>query len=423
MLRKITGSLFLGLAAAAAAELTVTADRPNARYKPGERAVFKVVCKSEEPVTLAGIFSQDGGKVIRRFEFDPKQQSEFSETLKEPGFLRLTVTEKGKNLSAGKKRPAVFGVAFDPEQIRPGAPEPADFWDFWQGEIAAAEKIPLDPRIEKLPAYCTEKWNCYSVSFAAPGGRVYGTLTLPKVSHKVPALVIVPGAGPGSAVPVRGLFNNRIAVLNMTVHDFGDEIFAGGNKKIAEYYKKLQAKGVYSKSNAHDRKAYFFHRVILGINRAVDYLAGRPEIDPARIGIQGSSQGGMLALVVGTINPHVSVVAANVPAMCDHHAGRQNRAPGWPRLVSSQVKGSDACAHYYDTVNFCRHLNKPVRVAVGFADGTCSPGTVYAAWNSIPAADKKIADEIGMGHSVGPGFKAAQKWQFEMLSKNDKEKK
>ena len=45
MLREITGSFFFGLAAAVAAELTVTADRPDARYKPGEKAVFKVVCR------------------------------------------------------------------------------------------------------------------------------------------------------------------------------------------------------------------------------------------------------------------------------------------------------------------------------------------------------------------------------------------
>ena len=52
----------------------------------------------------------------------------------------------------------------------------------------------------------------------------------------------------------------------------------------------------------------------------------------------------------------------------------------------------------FDGANFAARIRCPVRVAVGFADTTCAPCAVYAAYNAIPVKDKGIVHGIGMGH-------------------------
>ena len=53
-------------------------------------------------------------------------------------------------------------------------------------------------------------------------------------------------------------------------------------------------------------------------------------------------------------------------------------------------------------------------VAVGFADNTCAPCAVYAAYNAIPVKDKKIVHGIGMTHSCfGKFYNELGNWQKE----------
>jgi dienelactone hydrolase len=48
--------------------------------------------------------------------------------------------------------------------------------------------------------------------------------------------------------------------------------------------------------------------------RALQWMANRPEIGPARIGVVGGSRGGELALQLGSIAPHIAAVVAYVPS-------------------------------------------------------------------------------------------------------------
>jgi poly(3-hydroxybutyrate) depolymerase len=50
------------------------------------------------------------------------------------------------------------------------------------------------------------------------------------------------------------------------------------------------------------------------VTHAVDWLAARPEVDPARIGIEGASKGGELALLAASRDPRIRATAAVVPS-------------------------------------------------------------------------------------------------------------
>ena len=400
---KNSGSKFLAAALAAVSfpalfgwDLVISMDRSDGKYKVGETATFTIKATGDDvpEVQLEATLSVDSGKVLKAEKFAVKDGLTISGTLDKPGFLKVAVD----TYAAKKRIKKLKGAAFEAEKILPGAESPADFKSFWDAEIAAAEKTPLDAQVKELEKSSVPgKYKCYSVSVAAPGGRVYGFLTVPESDKPMPLVVMLPASGGDRVAPVVNQFGNKWAVLymNVTAADPLKADFGVIRRKIAKNYPYL---------NSQDKTKYFFHRVILGFNRVINLVAERKDIDKNKIGVFGTSQGGGLSLMIGAINPHIKGIVADVPAMCDHFAASQGRRAGWPRLVNPRVPGSEITAKYYDVANFAKLITVPTWVIVGFEDDTCPPGSVYAAFNQIPAEKKVMIDEPDKGHSNSSSY-------------------
>src|ERR1019366_5037792 len=48
--------------------------------------------------------------------------------------------------------------------------------------------------------------------------------------------------------------------------------------------------------------------------KALDWLAAQPAVDPSRIGLLGTSRGGELSLLLGSVFPQIKIVVAYVPS-------------------------------------------------------------------------------------------------------------
>ena len=59
-------------------------------------------------------------------------------------------------------------------------------------------------------------------------------------------------------------------------------------------------------------------------------------------------------------------------------------------------------ASYFDAAHFARRITGPVIVSVGFIDQTCSPSSVYAAFNEI-RTPKRIFNGPLNGHEMNVG--------------------
>ncbi len=373
--------------------ITITTDRADARYTAGEEVTFTVTPDTScLPAKLNAVLSLDGGKVISSTKIDSDKGATVTGKLDAPGVLQLQVS----GVMGGKRINVVSGAAFDPEKITQGETAPADFDEFWKNEIAKAAAIPLDPQITRLDKFCTDTYNCYEVSVAAPGGRVYGYLTIPVQSGAVPLLIAIEASGSGRDMPVVKQFGNRKAVLWLNVHNYSPSLPAAERNKA---YKSINTPVPYYMSGNTNREKYYFHRTLLGFNRMVDHIITRPEIDSGKVGFFGVSQGGGLGLMLTALNPNIKGVCVSVPALCDHHAFKQGRRPGWPRLVNRNDPATSACAGYYDAANFCKNIKVPVWIIAGLADTTCPPSSICAAFNAIPGTEKTLILEPGMGHS------------------------
>ena len=428
--------MLLTMAAAATALLSgaqgvvfkVSADKADCLYRCGEVATFSVTAVGTNGQPLAAgqveaTLDNFGPKKQAKRTFDLTAGNPFSVTgsLDEPGFLRLTLS------GADAAKPTVFGVGYEPTRIVKGSPSPADFDAFWAKAVADLDAtVPADPQLRLLPERSGGTFNFWRVSFASWGGmRVYGFLSIPKdasAEKKYPVRFQVPAAGGGRASWTNNMGGAPDAIcMLVTVHPYEppfdldelEKLFNANSKRLAEKY----GTGNYAISGiAASREDYYFYRALVGINRAVNWLAARPEVDLSDFTYSGTSQGGGFGFYLLGLNRHFTKGVMYVPAITDTMGYLAGRQSGWPQIVERQpAEKREAAARnapYFDGANFAARIACPVRVAVGFADTTCAPCAVYAAYNAIPVKDKQIRHGIGMGHGCfGQFYAEFGKWQ------------
>ena len=396
------------------APFSVWCDDPDSRYTCGQKAVFSVrsaLTNGTAHVRLDNF----GGGILREFDVDLSRTRDFTvEGGRDvPGFLLLTVT-CGKTV----KR---WGAAFSPDEITGGAERPADFVTFWRDAVAAYDRtVREDVRLERIDALSTNGCDVYMLSLSDPKGRkVYGFLKEPKglSGAPYPVRVHIPGAGPSVGVPSCG--DEETVGLTMNVHYYRP--VPGAAKRGAEH-NALQAEedalfqrlypvaknARYTLSGiAASREDYFYYGAILAINRAVNWLRRRANVNPDEFSYFGGSQGGGMGLALVAINGKFKKALVAVPALTAHLCHlTDGREAGWPRLVQSQlpenVEAAKRNAPYFDGVNFAAMITCPVAFSVGYTDTVAPPHAGYAAFNVCPARVKAMFGSIGFGHSISP---------------------
>ena len=398
-------------------------DRPGAVYRCGEEAVFTVTaCGTNGTKATSGVvtavLNNFGPKVVATREIDLAKENPFvlRGSLAEPGFLKL-------ELSAPDTPSRCWSVGFDPERIVKGSPSPADFDAFWSAARAKlAREVPADVRMERMPERSAAAYDFYRISFATFGRRVHGYMSVPtdKSLAPYPVSFCVAAAGFGGWTNTMAPSGRAICVF-FSVYPFEPTYDWEKPEEKAKYDAMNAAShracgtGYSQAGMATGREDYFFYPVILGIDRAVDWVAARKDVDLSRFHYFGTSQGGGFGFYLTGLNSHFTKAAFFVPAITDTLGYLAGRASGWPRVVESQKPENKSAAErnapYFDGANFAARIRCPVRVVVGFSDTTCPPCAVYAAYNAIPAADKGILHGLGMTHSVRPDlYKRLMDW-------------
>ena len=407
---------------AAAATYRVDIDRPSGLYRCGETATFTATLLSTNDLAAAkspcAKLDDFGNSVIANMPFDVAATGvafTVSGTLKEPGFLRLSLPPT-KN---GRQDPFVFSVGFEPERIRKGSPSPADFDAFWaDAKARLAREVPLDPQVVRVPERSTADFDFYRISFATFGRRVHGYMSVPTDKSKAPFPVDFGVNAAGFGGWTNDMNGEKGSVrVQFSVYPFPPDwkwkesgLEAAYKAMDAECQAKYGSPRYCVAGITESREAYFFYPVILGIDRAVDWVAARPDVDRSRFRYEGTSQGGGFGFYLCGLNRAFTRAAFYVPAITDTMGYLRGRDSGWPKVVENNSStperrvAAEKWAPYFDGANFASRITCPVRVAVGFSDTTCPPCAVYAAYNEIKVADKAIGNGIGMTHSCSGRF-------------------
>ena len=383
-----------------ALSLEVNADCPDYRYHVGDTAVLRVEIMNSGKSTGGSVlryrFSDDYVRTLEEGELKPGPGTiKFKNSLDRPGFLRLDLS-----LIAGKDTlKKAFNCLYDPEAIRPTNILPPDYQRFWGQSKAELMRIPVDPRLEETAQDEVPGAKRYKVSLSSiEGSRIYGWLTVPQGTGPFPAVVYLPGAPGGireySTYPWPEYTREGMIVLALNIH--GIEL-----GKSEEFYKELDARGMpgdFPFQGCDDPYRYFYRRVALGGMRALDYLAGRADVDTSRLAVAGASQGGGLSLIVAMLDRRIKALTVNVPAMCDYTGVLYGRPTGWPHLLDHGDRERVLrTAAYFDAALASGFIEVPALFALSLADITCPPSAVYAAYNSLKGP-KQIDLHQGVNH-------------------------
>lgn len=387
--------------------VTVVTDKPGAVYDGHETITFTIKVRTDSTPAegkISYVLSNDGTAVLKKGTLELHHgtaQLHFRQT--SPMIVRCTASY---DATAGRRAmTAMAAAAVKPYKIRPTAMAPPDFMQYWNSQKAALAKIPIGAQL-KLVSDSPAGVKVYDITLANVNhAEVHGYFGQPEGKGPFPAVLYIPGAGVGSASKeyARSMAEKGFLVMAISVHDLP-------NGQPAQFYKNQYAGPLkaYYLQGRENRNTYYFHRVILGCVRAMDYLTSRSDWDHSHMVVNGSSQGGGLTLITTGLDSRVTAAAANVPALCDHSGRNDNRPSGWPQLAPVDADGRLnpailRVAGYYDAVNFARMIRVPVIFGVGLIDNTCHPTTVFSAYNVI-GSPKSIDIAPLMGHAFDPAY-------------------
>ncbi|MFV1966985.1 MAG: acetylxylan esterase [Pirellulaceae bacterium] len=396
-------------AAEPAFQLKVVTDRADALYEVGETARFVItVTHAGAPVEegsvsyvvddLIGPISVNGNELQGELPLKGGTAS-VSATADRPGFLRCRASYKTDE----KTMQALAGAGFSPLKIEPSLPVPDDFDAFWTEQKRQLAELPMEAQRTPVPQ-ADPAVECFDVQIPCTGGApVSGYLGLPKDAKAgtLPAILWVHGAGVRSSSLGNAVKGAEAGMLSMDINAHGIP-----NGKPAKFYQELTAGRLrnYRQAGRESRDTVYFRGMFLRLARAIDYLASRPEWDGRILAVTGHSQGGGQTLVAGGLDERVTIIAAGVPAICDHTGRAAGRISGWPKLVPQGEDGkpdpvSLQVSRYVDAVNFAARCRADAIMSVGFIDAVCPPSSCYAAYNQLQG-EKRIINEPLMGHAA-----------------------
>lgn len=318
-------------------------------------------------------------------------------TMKQPGFKDCVF---GVEID-GRKYNHHVKVGFSPEKLQPATKLPVDFDDFWDKELKSLAKVPLKYTIKPIPAYSTDKIDCYLVKLdvTSRGQAIYGYLTRPKADGKYPVVLCPPGAGVKTIKePMRRKYYAEEGCIRfeIEIHGLNPELDASTFKEISNAFNSRE--NGYLSNGLETRENYYMKRVYLGCVRAIDFLTSLPAWDGKNVAVQGGSQGGALAIVTAGLDKRVTACVANHPALSDMIGYAVGGTGGYPHFSNGKnitlTKSMINTLAYYDVVNFARKITCPVRLTWGYNDNTCPPTTSYMVYNVMDCPKEALITPI-----------------------------
>ena len=181
---------------------------------------------------------------------------------------------------------------------------------------------------------------------------------------------------------------------------------------------KLRSNGVFNPGypgllvhNATDHDAYGYRGFYMDAVRAFDLLLSLPEVDPERVAVRGSSQGGALTLLVSALRAgKVAAASAGAPYLCSMmDAATLTRSYPYEeindylRSYPQRKQAMTDVLNYYDIHNFVDRIRCPIIVNIGLRDDVCPPETGYAVFRAIGSDDKRLYPYEDCAHDAGGG--------------------
>lgn len=273
---------------------------------------------------------------------------------------------------------------------RPERSEPDDFDRFWSTTLAEAREYERAPQLRpydlELPLVDVQ-----DVEFAGFGGdRVRGWFLAPKHgAGTVPCVVRFLGYGDGRGTPLDWLAWPAAGYAFMVMDTRGQ---GGDSRRAGATADRTTADhpGVPGSLTigVTEPEHTYYRRVYVDAVRAVETAVAQEPVDPRRVAVHGSSQGGGIALAAAALSGQVAAALVDVPFLClFRRALEVTDQPPYLELLTFLRTHRDRAEQalrtldYVDGVNMAARATVPALFSVALMDQVCPPSTVFAAYN------------------------------------------
>lgn len=290
-------------------------------------------------------------------------------------------------------------------------PRPADFDAYW--DRAIAEMKAVDAKIELKPSsFKTSFADCFNLFFTGvKGARVHAKFLKPrKIEGKIPGICFFHGYTGRSpdwsdllSYPARGYV---VAALDCRGQGGLSEDVGGvrGNTHHGHIIRGLE----------HGPEHLLFRSIFLDCAQLAGIVMNMPEVDGARVGSTGGSQGGALSIVCASLEPRIKKCATMYPFLADYRrVWEMDQAKDAYSELRTFFRNFDPThaqidewfrrLGYIDIQNLAPRIKGDVLMGTGLMDTICPPSTQFAAYNKM-TAKKDVIIYPDFGHEGLPGW-------------------
>lgn len=290
-------------------------------------------------------------------------------------------------------------------------PRPADFDDYWARALRELDAV--DPRPEFRPSpVCTPRHaECLDLWFTSVGGaRIYAKYLRPRDGGKHPAMLLFHGYSQHSGEWMEKLAWVQegfcCAALDCRGQGGRSEDLGGGRGTTLRGH-------IVRGLDDPDPDRLLFRQIFLDTVQLARVIMALPEVDPARVGCHGGSQGGGLALACAALEPRIWRTAPVFPFLCDYQRvwemdlakDAYEELRYFFRMFDPRHEREQEIftrLGYIDCQHLAPRITADVLMITGLMDPICPPSTQFAAYNKI-RAPKQMIVLPDYGHEGLPG--------------------
>ncbi len=291
-------------------------------------------------------------------------------------------------------------------------PRPADFDAYW--DAALGEMHALDPQVELRPSpeLAARGAECFDLYFTGVGGaRIHAKYLRPKTPGRHPAVLQFHGYSVNSGDWVDKLAYAGEGFCVAALDCRGQ----GGLSEDVGGVKGTTLRGQIIRGlDDPDPRKLLFRQIFLDTAQLARIVMARPEVDPARVGAMGASQGGALTLACAALEPRVRLAAPVYPFLSDYRRvweidlakDAYDELRTFFRFFDPRHEREEEIftkLGYIDVQHLAPRIQAEVLMFTGLMDTICPPSSQFAAYNKI-TAPKQMVLYPDFGHENLPGL-------------------
>jgi cephalosporin-C deacetylase len=290
-------------------------------------------------------------------------------------------------------------------------PRPADFDSYWDSSLAEMRATEAKVELRKAD-FQTPFAECLDMYFTGVGGaRVYAKLLRPTRSDKPHPAVLMFHGYSASTGDWSGMLNYAAMGFTVAAMDCRGQ---GGRSEDVGGVKGNTFRGQIIRGLSDEPKKLLFRQIFLDTAELARIVMDMPDVDAARVGATGGSQGGGLTLACCSLEPRIKRCAAMFPFLCDYQrVWQMDQDKDAYAELKDYFRNYDPLHRreqeiftklgYIDVQHLAPRIKAEVLLAVGLRDTICPPSTQFAAYNKI-TAPKSLTLYPDFGHEGLPGI-------------------